>query len=118
MLPMTRKRARITLLAVAAWASTQAVAQTAPSSLRGQLLYATHCVECHNSQMHWRDNRLATDWDSLKDQVRQWQTRAMLNWSDAEIVEVARYLNDTVYRYPQTADRVSLVATPAAGHSR
>jgi mono/diheme cytochrome c family protein len=37
---------------------------TAPS--RGQLLYGNHCVECHTTQMHWREQRLARDFASLK----------------------------------------------------
>lgn len=88
-----------------------AAAQTAPAPSRGQLLYGTHCVECHNTQVHWRDGKLATDWGSLKVQVRRWQARALLDWSEPDIVAVARHLNDTIYRYPQTTDLVSL-STP------
>jgi len=82
-----------------------ASAQNAPTPSRGQLLYSTHCIACHNTQIHWSDRRLATDWETLKAQVRQWQARAQLNWSDADIVEVARHLNETIYRFPQTSDR-------------
>jgi mono/diheme cytochrome c family protein len=78
---------------------------------RGQLLYATHCIACHNSQMHWRNDKLATDWGSLKAQVRRWQARANLGWSEADIVEVARHLNDTIYLYPQTSDLVGQLST-------
>ena len=28
----------------------------------------------------------------------------MLNWSEADIVEVARYLNESIYRFAQTPD--------------
>jgi len=80
-------------------------AQNAPAPSRGQLLYTTHCVACHNSQVHWRDRRLATDWDTLKAQVQRWQERVLLTWSDDDIVEVTRYLNDAIYRFPQTSDR-------------
>jgi mono/diheme cytochrome c family protein len=80
-------------------------AQNAPAPSRGQLLYTTHCVACHNSQVHWRDRRLATDWDTLKAQVQHWQARVLLTWSDDDIVEVTRYLNDAIYRFPQTSDR-------------
>jgi mono/diheme cytochrome c family protein len=68
---------------------------------RGALLYETHCVACHDSQRHWRDQRLARDWPSLLAQVREWQARAILHWSNADIVEVARHLNDTIYRFPR-----------------
>ena len=113
----TRTRSRLSLLAAAAWASLPAVAQTAPDPSRGALLYGTHCVECHNTQMHWRDNRVATDWGSLKAQVRRWQARERLGWSEADIVEVTRHLNDTIYRFEQTADKLGLATDPAEGRS-
>lgn len=82
-------------------------AQSGPPPSRGELLYTTHCVACHTTQVHWRDQKLATDWERLKDQVRRWQGTAALQWSEAEIVEVARYLNDTIYHHPQPSDRIS-----------
>lgn len=66
---------------------------------RGRLLYQTHCVACHDSQMHWRDRRVARDWPGLVAQVRAWQERANLGWSETDVVEVARHLNDTIYRH-------------------
>jgi mono/diheme cytochrome c family protein len=83
-----------------------AQAQTALPPTRGQLLYATHCIECHSSQVHWRDKRLVTDWPTLKAQVRHWQALAFLNWNEPDIVEVARHLNATIYRLPQTSDQL------------
>lgn len=68
---------------------------------RGQLLYGNHCIACHNTQMHWRDQKLATDWASLKVQVRRWQGAAQLNWSEDDIDDVARFLNESFYRFPQ-----------------
>lgn len=97
------------VLACAALACDPAAAQAAEPS-RGQLLYGTHCVECHNTQVHWRDQKLATDWASLKAQVRRWQARALLDWSEADIVAVTRHLNASIYRYPQTTDLLGLAA--------
>ena len=74
---------------------------------RGELLYSTHCIACHTTQMHWRDQRLATDWASLKALVRRWQGVAQLGWNDDDIVEVARHLNERIYRFPQTSDPVT-----------
>jgi mono/diheme cytochrome c family protein len=90
-------------------ASVPAGGTVAPTS-RGQALYGTHCIACHNTQVHWRDAKLATDWLSLKAQVSRWQERAGLAWSNADVVEVARYLNDAIYRYPQSSDLVGLLA--------
>lgn len=81
-------------------------AQPVPAATRGQLLYSTHCITCHTTQMHWRDNKLVYDWGSLNFQVRRWQGNAGLQWDDADIAEVSRYLNDAVYKFPQGA-RVS-----------
>src|SRR4051794_22835332 len=73
-------------LACTAWSL--AAAQPADAS-RGQLLYSTHCVECHTTRMHWREQRLAHDWDSLKAQVRRWQGEARLQSSEQDIADVA-----------------------------
>jgi mono/diheme cytochrome c family protein len=72
-------------------------------------LYTTHCGACHGTQMHWREKKLATTWDTLKAQVRRWQGVARLEWGEAEVEDVARYLNETIYRYPEPA-RVGLLA--------
>jgi len=100
---------------LAAWAASGAAAQSQPtpgSPARGRLLYETHCVACHNSQMHWRDQRIVQDWDGLVREVRRWQDRAHLGWSDADVQEVARHLNDIVYRLPRPG--VPLAAGPSA----
>jgi mono/diheme cytochrome c family protein len=89
-------------------ACAQAGAQTAAEPSRGELLYSTQCIECHNAKIHWRDKRRATDWASLKAQVRRWQARAVLNWSETDILEVTRHLNETIYHFPQGGDRVGM----------
>lgn len=106
---------RLLLVTVLAGFSALALAQAQPAATRGQLLYSTHCISCHTTLMHWRNERQASDWESLKAQVRRWQGFAGLQWGEADIAEVARHLNDTIYHFPQTADRVSLAprrATP------
>lgn len=77
-----------------------APAAPAAPPTRGRLLYETHCVACHTTQMHWRDQRIVQDWDGLLAQVRAWQARANLNWPDADIEAVARHLNDHIYKLP------------------
>jgi mono/diheme cytochrome c family protein len=87
--------------------STFANAQT-----RGELLYTTHCVSCHTAQVHWRAKKQATDWDSLTLQVRRWQGNAGLQWPEADVNEVSRYLNEAFYRFPPPAERTGQVAPP------
>ena len=80
------------------------VAAPAAAQSRGELLYSTHCIACHTSQMHWRESPAATDWSSLKTQVRRWQNSAALAWNEIDILEVTRYLNESFYHFEQTAD--------------
>jgi mono/diheme cytochrome c family protein len=74
---------------------------------RGELLYTTHCISCHTTEIHWRDKRSARNWAALKAQVRRWQDAASLAWSDSDILDVSRYLNDSTYHFEQPADPVS-----------
>ena len=76
-----------------------ALAQPAPTASRGELLYNTHCIACHSREIHWREQKLATDWTSLVRQVRRWAGNTGLAWSEEEVVDVARYLNATIYRF-------------------
>jgi mono/diheme cytochrome c family protein len=68
---------------------------------RGELLYTTHCIACHTDKIHWRDNKAAKNWISLKAEVRRWQGIQGLVWSDNDVAEVARYLNARYYHYPE-----------------
>jgi mono/diheme cytochrome c family protein len=78
-----------------------AAAQPKSDTPRGEMLYSTHCIACHSAQIHWRNKKIATDWDSLKAEVRRWQEVTGLVWSDDDIVGVARYLNARYYHYPE-----------------
>jgi mono/diheme cytochrome c family protein len=74
---------------------------------RGELLYGTHCLACHTTQMHWREKKRVVDWPSLRAQVRRWQAADQLAWSDDDIEEVSRYLNTLFYRLPPPARAVA-----------
>lgn len=67
---------------------------------RGELLYSTHCVACHDAQVHWRAKKLVTDWKTLQAEVSRWQGIAGLGWPYDDVAAVARYLNALHYRYP------------------
>jgi mono/diheme cytochrome c family protein len=69
---------------------------------RGELLYSTHCIACHTAQLHWRDRKLATDWASLKREVRRFQDLSALGWNDDDVTVVTRYLNRLYYNFPST----------------
>jgi hypothetical protein len=95
-------RALITALTCCLSVAPIAVAQT-----RGELLYAIHCDSCHSTEVHWRDKSAASEWSSLRDQVHRWQDAASLAWSENDILEVARFLNDRHYHFEVPAEQGS-----------
>ena len=66
----------------------------------GALLYSTHCVGCHTAQVHWRAGKRVTNAAALRAEVRRWQDKVGLGWSDDEIAAVAQYLNTLHYHFP------------------
>jgi hypothetical protein len=70
-----------------------------PELSRAALLYENHCKLCHSQQIHWRDKKIANNWESLIVQVDFWQHASGLDWTKADIKEVSRYLNAQFYHY-------------------
>lgn len=95
------------------WLASPAAANAQGNAVRGELLYATHCIACHSAEIHWRDKKLATDWPSLQAQVRRWQEVAGLGWHDEDITLVARYLNALHYHYPERARKSGPASNPS-----
>ena len=85
---------RVSTLLVAA-----ALAGPAAAQGRGELLYTAHCSACHSEQIHWRSAKAVTDWTSLKAEVVKWQGMARLAWSEDDVTDVARFLNERIYRF-------------------
>ncbi|RFC39437.1 MAG: hypothetical protein DID89_2727547728 [Candidatus Nitrotoga sp. CP45] len=77
-----------------------AEAQLIHNAARGELLYSTHCIACHDTQVHWREKKLVTDWTSLQSEIKRWQGISGLGWNNEDIEDVARHLNTIYYRYP------------------
>ena len=60
------------------------------------------------AEVHWREKKRASDWSSLKAQVRRWEDNIGLGWNEEDIESVARYLNSNSYRFPpHTADAIA-----------
>lgn len=115
---MSARIPRAAAMAVAVLSASIAMAAPDDAESRGKLLYTTHCIACHTTQIHWRDDKAATDWPSLMFQVRRWQGVASLGWSEPDIKDVARYLNESVYRYPQAPDRLTSTPPPPPAATR
>jgi cytochrome c5 len=108
------------LAAAAPWVPAVAAPTATPAAppasvaapTRGALLYETHCIGCHTTQMHWRDRRVVRDWASLVDQVAQWSERERLGWAEADVLAVAQYLNETIYQLPTRERRAQVAPAP------
>ena len=97
------------LAAIALVLGTQAaLAQQPANAPNGELIYKTYCIGCHTTEVHWREKRLATDWASLKFQVRRWLDNTGIGLSEGEINALTGYLSRRYYRFP----------TPIAGYHR
>lgn len=91
----------------------------AQAQSRGELLYEVNCIACHSEKMHWRSGKLVNDWASLQAQVRRWQQAALLGWSDEDVMEVARYLNERFYGFaPENTTRSLESPAPAPSSAR
>ena len=93
------RRSIVAALFVVLGNAADAGAQPTRDASRGELLYSTHCIFCHTTEVHWREKKLATDWAGLQAQVTRWQGNLRLKWSNEDITEVARYLNALHYHY-------------------
>ena len=94
----------ILLCALAIPTATAHAQDTSPRG-RGELLYSTHCVDCHTTQMHWRDKKVARDLNGLRAQVVRWQGNVGRNWDASEIGDVVDYLNRTFYKFPARSQK-------------
>ena len=83
-----------TSLAAASWNALGAEVE------RGRLLYETHCISCHDTRVHKRDSKVATNYDEIRAQVLRWQTNTFLRWSTGDIDAVTTYLATTFYKVP------------------
>ncbi len=90
----------IAFMAVWAGGLSETTAQAPGNYAHGELLYQTHCIGCHSSQIHWRNKKTVKDWPTLKAEVNRWQKEAKLGWSDEDITDVASYLNSMHYLFP------------------
>ena len=105
--PVVGAMRRTLLVAATLFAALPLHAQlpAAAATSRGELLYTTHCIACHTTRVHWRDRRMVIDYPGLVAQVARWQANTGLGWSSEEILDVARYLDATVYRLPDAVPR-------------
>ena len=71
---------------------------TAFSEDRGEMLYQNHCVACHESTVHIREDRKVKSYADLEQYTRRFAGLAGVEWSEADMELVIEYLNRTRYK--------------------
>jgi hypothetical protein len=64
---------------------------------RGRLLYENHCLACHESQIHIRNNQKAHTLGDVNREVLRWSEELKLTWYETEINDVSNYLYRSFY---------------------
>ncbi|MFK7815063.1 MAG: cytochrome c [Gammaproteobacteria bacterium] len=72
----------------------------------GATLHAENCIACHaamtggdGSVLYTRDDRNVMSMGSLGNQVNRCQSSLDLNWTNDQINNVQKYLNETFYKF-------------------
>jgi cytochrome c5 len=68
-------------------------------SADGKRLYDANCVECHDTGIHTRKDRLVQSLDALKRQVGNCTHAAKKEFSASETQNIIKYLNDQFYHF-------------------
>ncbi len=68
---------------------------------RGQGLYENHCQECHDNNVHTREESKPKSIKDLRAWVRTMGIYSDLDWGNDEIEDLTRYLNQRLYRFPE-----------------
>jgi hypothetical protein len=65
---------------------------------RGRLLYENHCLGCHESVVHVREQRRVRSAPALRAEVTARAQAARLHWTAEDVDDVVRYLDRRYYR--------------------
>jgi CxxC motif-containing protein (DUF1111 family) len=66
---------------------------------RGQLLYEDHCMSCHESIVHIREDRRTRSLAELRGRVMNWADFLHLHWGKEEVEDVVQHLNSYYYKF-------------------
>ena len=65
----------------------------------GKRLHDVACISCHGTELYRRDERVASSYDALREEVDRWQLSMKLKWRGEDIDDVTDYLNNTFYNF-------------------
>ncbi len=68
-------------------------------SANGRRLYEANCTGCHDTSVLTRKDRLVQSLDALKEQLVSCSHMANKEFSDSEMQNLLKYLNDQFYEF-------------------
>ena len=68
---------------------------------RGKMLYENHCMSCHESVLHIREDRRAKALGEIYWQTTRWAVTQQLEWRYDDVRDVAQYLNNQFYKFDE-----------------
>lgn len=105
----------LVVLAVVAAAGVLAYAQMQQWSEAEEAIVPAPGIDYAALQAHWRGLAPARDWESLRAQVRRWHEAAASGAGPDRCEEVARNLNQAVFRFAVPGEPLALGRTPVDG---
>ena len=94
------KPTRLFLLPVAVGLLLSCPLSASAATERGRLLYENHCMSCHVSTVHVRDQRKSKTPAELRAWILRWSEELKLNWREDEQADIYQYLNNRYYKFP------------------
>lgn len=79
--------------------STDATVPRPADLKRGGMLYENHCMQCHESIVHIREQQQAESLGDIAYQILRWERELRLKWSADEVYDVMHYLNHDFYHF-------------------
>ncbi|MEZ5875281.1 MAG: hypothetical protein R3D30_10810 [Hyphomicrobiales bacterium] len=68
-------------------------------SVEGQRLFDANCTKCHGTEVFSRDDRKVQSLDALREQLVGCAHMANKEFSESEMQDLLKYLNDTFYHF-------------------
>ena len=65
---------------------------------KGKQLHDTSCTTCHGTEVYIRKNRRIKSIEGLIGQVRNCNANLARNYSDAQLNDLTKYLNEAYYK--------------------
>ncbi|MFC1665613.1 c-type cytochrome, partial [Pseudomonadota bacterium] len=66
---------------------------------RGKSLYENHCMECHTSVVHVREDHKAKSINEIQQFIIRWVNYKKIPWTMEEVQDVLAYINEQYYHY-------------------